>query len=74
VFQTGGHVGYAIGPLLAAAVVVPRGPASLAFFSGVTLIAMALMSWLGARHSELSIEQPANFELVPGAPLSDRRL
>src|SRR3954463_8636950 len=50
-FQTGGHVGYAAGPLLAAAVVVPRGQASLAFFSGVALIAMALMSWLGARHS-----------------------
>ena len=59
VFQTGGHVGYAAGPLLAAAVVVPRGQASLAFFSGVALIAMALMSWLGARHSAFRHEQAA---------------
>jgi FSR family fosmidomycin resistance protein-like MFS transporter len=29
VFQVGGHAGYAVGPLLAAAVVVPRGQASL---------------------------------------------
>src|SRR5215217_4290688 len=48
-FQVGGHVGYAVGPLLAAAVVVPRGPASLAWFSGVALIAMVLMGWLAAQ-------------------------
>ena len=39
VFQIGGHAGYAIGPLLAAAVVVPRGQASLSWFSGVALVA-----------------------------------
>src|ERR687894_1227526 len=51
VFQIGGHAGYAIGPLLAAAVVVPRGQASLSWFSGVALIAMVLMSWLAAQQS-----------------------
>ncbi|MDB5590315.1 MAG: Fosmidomycin resistance protein, partial [Enterovirga sp.] len=43
VFQVGGHAGYALGPLLAAAVVVPRGQASLSWFSGVALLAMLLM-------------------------------
>jgi FSR family fosmidomycin resistance protein-like MFS transporter len=37
VFQIGGHAGYALGPLLAAAVVVPRGQASLSYFSGSRL-------------------------------------
>ncbi|MGA0597699.1 MFS transporter [Enterovirga sp. CN4-39] len=45
VFQIGGHVGYSLGPLLAAAVVVPNGQASLSWFSGVALVAMALMAW-----------------------------
>ena len=45
VFQIGGHVGYALGPLLAAAVVVPNGQASLAWFCGLALVAMALMTW-----------------------------
>ncbi len=52
VFQIGGHAGYALGPLLAAAVVVPRGQASLSWFSGVALVAIVLMSWLARRQSE----------------------
>ena len=50
-FQVGGHAGYAIGPLLAAAIVVPRGQASLAWFSIVVLVAMTLMSWTASRYS-----------------------
>lgn len=45
VFQIGGHVGYSLGPLLAAAFVVPNGQASLSWFSGIALVAMILMSW-----------------------------
>jgi FSR family fosmidomycin resistance protein-like MFS transporter len=45
VFQIGGHLGYSLGPLLAAAVVVPNGQASLSWFSGIALVAMVLMSW-----------------------------
>ena len=60
VFQVGGHVGYAIGPLLAAAVVVPRGQESLSWFSGVVLIAMALMGWIGARYAAMRREQASS--------------
>src|ERR671916_1064522 len=59
VFQIGGHAGYAIGPLLAAAVVVPRGQASLSWFSAVALIAMVLMFWIGGRYVTLRREQAA---------------
>jgi MFS transporter, FSR family, fosmidomycin resistance protein len=63
VFQVGGHAGYAIGPLLAAAVVVPRGQASLSWFSGVALVAMVLMSWTAARYAALRREQTSSVEV-----------
>jgi FSR family fosmidomycin resistance protein-like MFS transporter len=68
VFQVGGHIGYAVGPLLAALVVVPRGQASLSWFSGVVLVAMLLMGWLGARYSALRREQKASSAHVEEAP------
>src|SRR3954447_25331253 len=40
VFQVGGNMGSALGPLLAAFVVVPRGQGSIAWFSLVALVAM----------------------------------
>jgi FSR family fosmidomycin resistance protein-like MFS transporter len=57
VFQIGGHAGYAIGPLLAAAIVVPRGQASLSWFSGVALAAMVLMTWTAGRYLAMRREQ-----------------
>ena len=40
-FQVGGNVGSALGPLLAAFIVVPRGQASVAWFSVAALVGMA---------------------------------
>jgi FSR family fosmidomycin resistance protein-like MFS transporter len=60
VFQVGGHIGYSVGPLLAAAVVMPRGQASLSWFSGVVLIAMLVMGWLGSRYSAMRREQKSS--------------
>ncbi|WP_046866246.1 MFS transporter [Microvirga massiliensis] len=71
VFQIGGHAGYAIGPLLAAAVVVPRGQTSLSWFSGVALLAMVLMSWTAGRYAALRREQAA---AVGTTRLSERKL
>jgi MFS transporter, FSR family, fosmidomycin resistance protein len=59
IFQIGGHAGYAVGPLLAAMVVVPRGQASLAWMSVVAVLAMALMAWTGARYTEMRSAQIA---------------
>src|SRR5262245_49343455 len=59
IFQIGGHAGYAIGPLLAAMIVVPRGQTSLAWMSMVALAAMVLMAWTGARYSEMRSAQIA---------------
>ena len=46
-FQVGGQAGQAIGPLLAAFVVVPHGQASLSWFSLVALLAMVLLLQVG---------------------------
>lgn len=53
IFQVGGQAGTSIGPLLAAFIVVPKGQASLAWFSVVALAAMLLMVWTGRWQASL---------------------
>jgi len=50
-FQLGGSTGSAIGPLLAAFIVLPHGQSSVAWFSLVALVAMALLTYVGAWYS-----------------------
>jgi FSR family fosmidomycin resistance protein-like MFS transporter len=51
-FQVGGNVGSAIGPILAAFVVLPRGQTSVAWFAVVAMIGMAILTWVGRWYSE----------------------
>ena len=51
VFQVGGNVGSAIGPLLAAFVVLPTGQGSLAWFSLAAVTAIVLLSGVGRWYS-----------------------
>ena len=67
IFQIGGHAGYAVGPLLAAMIVVPRGQTSLAWMSVVALVAMVLMAWTGARYAEMRSAQIAATKMRPQA-------
>ncbi len=46
-FQVGGNVGSAIGPIVAAFIVIPRGQGSIAWFSSVALLAMAVLFGVG---------------------------
>jgi MFS transporter, FSR family, fosmidomycin resistance protein len=46
-FQVGGNVGTAAGPLLAAFVVLPRGQGSVGWFSAAALLAMAVLFAVG---------------------------
>jgi len=50
VFQIGGQTGSAIGPLLAAFIIVPRGQGSLGWFSAAAFVAIVLMIWIA--HSQ----------------------
>jgi MFS transporter, FSR family, fosmidomycin resistance protein len=47
VFQVGGQAGQALGPLLAAFIVVPRGQSSISWFSVFALLAMVLLLQVG---------------------------
>lgn len=46
-FQVGGNFGAAIGPLLAAFIIVPRGQSSVAIFSGAALVAIIILWRVG---------------------------
>jgi len=50
-FQVGGSTGSAIGPLLAAFIVAPRGQTSIAWFSAVALAAILLLSQVSLWYS-----------------------
>src|ERR1700742_3045596 len=47
-FQVGGNVGSAVGPLLAAFIVLPRGQTSVAWFSFVALLGMIVLFNVGS--------------------------
>jgi FSR family fosmidomycin resistance protein-like MFS transporter len=47
VFQVGGNVGSSLGPLLAAFIVLPFGQSSIAWFSALALVGMAVLANVG---------------------------
>ena len=53
-FQVGGNTGSAVGPLLAAFIIVPRGQSSIVWFSAAALLAMTVLvavgNWYKANH------------------------
>jgi MFS transporter, FSR family, fosmidomycin resistance protein len=54
-FQVGGNIGTAAGPLFAAFIILPRGQESLAWFAGLALTGMVVLtrvgSWYAARRA-----------------------
>lgn len=50
-FQVGGNCGTALGPLLAAFIVVPRGQTSIAWFALLAFVGMLVLSWVGRWYS-----------------------
>ncbi|MEE1657900.1 MFS transporter [Microvirga sp. CF3062] len=56
VFQVGGNAGTALGPLLAAFIVVPFGQGSIAWFSAVALLAMLILFAVGRWYRDKLVE------------------
>ncbi len=69
IFQVGGQTGGALGPLLAAFVIVPRGQGSLAWFSVAALVAMMLMVWTAASYARLDRARPPKAAVASAAPV-----
>jgi MFS transporter, FSR family, fosmidomycin resistance protein len=53
IFQVGGQTGAALGPLLAAFIIVPRGQGSLALFAAMAILAMALLTWTARQQTTI---------------------
>lgn len=60
VFQVGGNAGTALGPLLAAFVVLRNGQGSIAWFSLVALLGMAVLSWVGLWYRRQQARRPVS--------------
>ncbi len=58
IFQVGGNAGSAMGPLLAAWIIIPQGQASLAWFAIAALIAIVVLARVGAWYKRQHIDRP----------------
>jgi FSR family fosmidomycin resistance protein-like MFS transporter len=72
IFQVGGQSGSALGPVLAAFVIVPHGQSSLAWFSVVALTAMILMVWTARTHAR--VQRAHAVAAAPRVTLSGAKL
>ncbi len=71
VFQVGGNAGSALGPLLAAFIVLPAGQHTIAWFSGVALLAIVVLWRVGAWYKSL---RHASAKKSAAAGVQERRL
>jgi FSR family fosmidomycin resistance protein-like MFS transporter len=76
-FQVGGNAGSALGPLVAAFVVLPRGQRSLAWFSVAAMVAITVLwrvgRWYAAHERRRAARPTARAEPRPGLPASKVR-
>ena len=76
IFQVGGSAGSAIGPLLAAWIIIPHGQRSLAWFALAAMLAIAVLwnvsAWYKSQHLERSTRRQA--AAPASSPVSSRRV
>ncbi|MCZ2341256.1 MAG: MFS transporter [Bacteroidales bacterium] len=72
-FQVGGNGGSALGPLLAAFIVVPWGQGSLAWFSLAAIVAMFLLTRVGFWYRNHLTARAARPTVTRHSPVSPRR-
>jgi MFS transporter, FSR family, fosmidomycin resistance protein len=58
IFQVGGNAGSAMGPLLAAWIIIPQGQGSLAWFGIAALVAIVVLARVGAWYKSQHIDRP----------------
>jgi MFS transporter, FSR family, fosmidomycin resistance protein len=75
IFQVGGNAGSAMGPLLAAWIIIPQGQGSLAWFAFAALVAIAVLARVGAWYKRQHVDRPraAPPPRAPTATLLSRR-
>jgi len=74
IFQVGGNAGSAMGPLLAAWVILPQGQTSLAWFAIAAVIAIAVLARVGAWYKTHHIDRPKAHHAAVPSPVSPARV
>jgi MFS transporter, FSR family, fosmidomycin resistance protein len=73
IFQVGGNVGTAVGPLLAALVIVPFGQGSIAWFSTIAFLAILILFNIGRWYRpRIVAKRPGAGVRAPGGPSQAR--
>ena len=69
IFQVGGNSGSAVGPLVAALIIIPFGQSSIAWFAVAALLAMAILARVGSwyKREHLEVESANAGAGQPGA-------
>lgn len=71
-FQVGGNAGSALGPLLAAYIILPGGQKAIAWFSLAALLGIVVLSrvgvWYGQRRGRATAAKKAAPPAIPGIP------
>jgi FSR family fosmidomycin resistance protein-like MFS transporter len=73
IFQVGGNAGSALGPLLAAFIVVPFGQSSIAWFSAVALLAMIILFRVGRWYGDRLVDLKARPRAPEAKPAHTRK-
>jgi FSR family fosmidomycin resistance protein-like MFS transporter len=74
VFQVGGNVGSAVGPLLAAFIVLPRGQSSVAWFSLVAMLGMFVLFKVGSWYKSHGLARIKPRAAGASVPVSRRKV
>ncbi len=75
IFQVGGNAGSAMGPLLAAWIILPHGQPSLAWFAIAALIAIVVLARVGGWYKRQHIDRPKPAQVSAAiAPVSPARV
>lgn len=75
IFQVGGNAGSAMGPLLAAWIILPHGQPSLAWFAIAALIAIVVLARVGGWYKRQHIDRPKPAQMsAVVAPVSPARV
>jgi FSR family fosmidomycin resistance protein-like MFS transporter len=76
IFQVGGNAGSAMGPLLAALIIIPRGKSSVAWFALAALLAIVVLWNVGAWYKRQHLSTAARAGRRPALtnPVSRRRV
>jgi FSR family fosmidomycin resistance protein-like MFS transporter len=76
IFQVGGNAGSAMGPLLAAWIIIPHGQASMAWFALAAMVAIAVLARVGAWYKRQHLDRSGGSKHLPAAasPVSAKRV